>query len=232
MWASRDFESPYPENPPGDFGASAERASPLSSHILQSVPTASTLFKPGDMRRLYRVEQGAVCHYIRWADGSHDVIEFAFPGDIIGLGKLGTHVSTAQAMVETVVSELDDADVERALESDHKLYLRLAAAGEREFEYLRDQALNAGRRSPVQRLAGYLAAASSMSGREGRDVAFVSNEISSGFVAERLKMDIATLEAALLSLKKQGLIEPTADGGLRLTDVAALEALADDAAVA
>lgn len=223
----RDFEALYSENPGSDVAVLPRPATSRPLRIVQNVPTSSTLFKPGDARQLYRVEQGAICHYIRWADGSHDVIEFAFPGDIIGLGKLGKHVSTAQAMVETVVSELDDADVTEALETDHKLYLRLAAAGEREFEFLRDQALNAGRRSPLQRLAGYLAAASYMSGREGHEPAFVSNEISSGFVAERLGMDIDALAATLVKLEKQGLIEPTGDGGLRLTDVAALEALAD-----
>lgn len=213
---------------PGELESISLTPSP-SGHILQNVATASILFKPGDERRLYRVEQGAICHYIQWANGSHDVIEFAFPGDVIGLGNLRTHVSTAQAMVETIVSELEDADLDQALKSDHKLYLRLAAAGEREFEYLREKTLSGGKRTAVERLASYLVAISELAAREGRDPTFVSNEISSGFVASRLQMDIDTLAATLVLLEKQGLVEPMPDGGLRLIDVSALETLADAA---
>lgn len=40
------------------------------------------LFQVGDTHaRLYRVERGAVCHYISSDDGRHEIIEFAFPAD-------------------------------------------------------------------------------------------------------------------------------------------------------
>ena len=65
------------------------------------VAIGAQLFQPGDHRRLYRVESGAICHYARLSEANEQVIEFAFPGDIIGLGYLPTHVSTAAAMVDT-----------------------------------------------------------------------------------------------------------------------------------
>ena len=90
------------DRPADDADPKLDRTNLAFRPILQKVPTGTILFKLGDQRRLYRVERGAVCHYIRWTNGRHDVIEFAFPGDIIGLGHLSTHVSTAHAMVETV----------------------------------------------------------------------------------------------------------------------------------
>src|SRR5262245_37985157 len=111
--------------------------------VLQTVDTGEILFQAGDERTLYRVERGAICHYMLWADGRHDVIEFAFPGDIVGLGHLKDHVSTAQAMVDTVVTLVPEHALSDALDRDDRLAFRLSAAVEREFDYLRDRAISA-----------------------------------------------------------------------------------------
>ena len=113
------------------------------------VAIGSELFQPGEPRQLYRVESGALCHYVQSAEGQYAIIEFAFPGDIIGLGYLTTHVSTAKAMVDTYVSVITDADLDRALTNDNRLYFRVAEAGEREFDYLRNKSLNAEPTDPT-----------------------------------------------------------------------------------
>lgn len=190
------------------------------------VGTGETLFAPAQMRRVYRVEEGAIFHYVRWTDGSHDLIEVAFPGDVVGLGNLSTHISTAQAMVESVVSILSDDEVEDLLDTSDTVPLLLASAGEREFDYIRDTTLNSGKRTPIERVANYLIAVADADRRNL--AAVVSDDILSGFVAERLQMSVDTLAAALVGLQHKGLVEP-ADGGLKITDVAELERLASAA---
>jgi CRP/FNR family transcriptional regulator len=199
-------------------------AQPADDKTPWTLATGSSLFRPGDARRVYRIERGAVCHYMRWGDGRHEVLEFAFPGDIVGLGHLATHVSTAQAMVATTVRIVDEAELARELESNSSLSFKLAAAGEREFDFLRSKALSVSLRGPIQRLANYLLAISSMA--EERSI--VTSEVSSGVVAERLNMSIDMLSLALLSLQKSGLVEPVA-GRLKILDVRALETVADTA---
>jgi CRP/FNR family transcriptional regulator len=199
-----------------------------SDVVLQNVETGEILFQGGDERTLYRVESGAVCHYMLWADGSHDVIEFAFPGDIVGLGHLSHHVSTAQAMVDTVVSLVSDDELQAALDTDDRLSFRLAAAVEREFDHLRDKTLSEPARPAAARVANFLLAISSMNGPEGRDRDLISDDITAGFVAERLDMSIEKLGAALLSLKKQGAVKETSSG-LRIVDADVLQKLADAA---
>src|SRR6185312_13232440 len=108
-----------------------------SAHV-RRLARGETLFHAGDARdQLYRVERGALCHYMRWDDGHHEVIEFAFPGDIIGFGHLATHTSTAQAVAKTIVSRISEAEFEQLLETDGQLAARFAAAGDREFEFMR-----------------------------------------------------------------------------------------------
>ena len=197
-------------------------------HVLQNASIGSILFQPGDVRRLYHVESGALCHYMHWSDGRLEIIEFAFPGDIIGLGKLSHGLSTAKATVATVVTIIAEPDLERMLLADHQLSLRHSIAGEREFDYLRDKAINTRKRSPVERVASYLVVVANVNLTEGRDAMLVPNEICSGFVAERLQMSVDTLTIALLNLQKKGLIAATT-GGLRITNFTELESFADAA---
>jgi CRP/FNR family transcriptional regulator len=214
-----------------DPGIEGGKPSPAPSDpglVLQTVATGEILFQPGNTRTLYRIERGTVCHYMLWTDGRHDVIEFAFPGDIVGLGHLAHHVSTAQAMVDTVVSLVPEETFSAALESDDRLSFRLASAVEREFDYLRDKALTAEPTPAAARVANFLLALSSMNGPEGRDPDLISDDITAGFVARQLDMSIDKLSAALLCLKKEGAVRDT-PAGLQIVDPLTLQRLADAA---
>lgn len=204
---------------------SALRESDLT---LQTVDTGEILFQAGEPRMLYRIERGALCHYMLWSDGRHEVIEFAFPGDIVGLGHLGHHVSTAQAMVDTVVSLVSEAEFEAATASDDRLSFRLASAVEREFEYLRDKAVAKKHVPAAVRVANFLLALSAMNNPEGRDPYLIPDELTAGFVAEKLEMSIEHLGAALLHLKKEGAVRETSTG-LRIVDPLTLQKVADAA---
>ncbi len=204
----------------------AERSVPVTAAPERTLAGGEVLFQAGDTRaRLYRVERGALCHYRRWDDGRCEIIEFAFPGDIIGFGHLEAHISTAQAMIETVVSTVTTQEFEGALAGDDHLAARLAAAADREFDFLRDRAVASGKGKPVERLASFLAALSHLSANEGRDPMLVTDEISSGLVAEHLDMTIDVLVGALRELERRGVVRSTAKG-LRIANISGLEDLA------
>jgi CRP/FNR family transcriptional regulator len=193
---------------------------------VRTLSSGEILFQTGDTRsRMYRVERGALCHYYRWEDGTHEIIEFAFPGDIVGLGHLDTHVSTAQAIAETTVSFVSEEELERELANDGQLASRAAAAGDREFDFMRLQAVKSGQDKPVERVASFLSALSHISAMEGRDPTLVTDEIPSGFVADHLHMSIEGLAGALRELERRGMVRPT-DEGLRIADVTELDRLA------
>jgi CRP/FNR family transcriptional regulator, anaerobic regulatory protein len=192
----------------------------------RALTSGEVLFQAGDTRtHLYRVERGALCHYARWNDGRREIIEFAFPGDIIGLGHLEAHISTAQAMVDTVVSIVPAYEFERALDRDGPLAARLAAAADREFDYLRERAITCGKGKPVERLASFLSVLSHIGADEGRDPALVTDEVASGVVAEQLDMTIDGLAQALRELERRGMVHATNEG-LHIDDVSGLEMLA------
>ncbi len=217
-----------PRAPGKERCAASDRCTSIAAPV-RELARGEVLFQLGDTRaKLYRVERGALCHYIRWDDGRREIIEFAFPGDIVGFGYLESHISTAQAVVETAVSQFAPEDFERAAETDGQLASRLAASADREFDFLRAQAVKAGEGKPVERVASFLAALSHMSASEGRDPSLVTDEISSGFVAEQLAMTVDGLARALRELEQRGMVRPTPQG-LRIPDIDALEKMADAA---
>jgi CRP/FNR family transcriptional regulator, anaerobic regulatory protein len=185
------------------------------------------LFRTGDPHgELYRVERGSLCHYICWHGGGYEIIEFVYPGGILGFGHIAAHVSTAKATVRTKISIVTPQEFECALRTDGQLAARVAAAADREFDYLRFRAMEAVSNKPTDQLASFLVALSRLSAQEGRDARLIPDEIPSGAVAERLAMSIDGLASALRKLEAWGLVAPSATG-LRIVNLAALEKLAD-----
>jgi CRP/FNR family transcriptional regulator len=202
---------------------------PVRSGGVRRLARGETLFHAGDRRgQLFRVERGALCHYLRFDDGHHEVIEFAFPGDIIGFGHLAQHATTAQAVAKTIVSPISDEEFEQLLETDGQLAARFAAAGDREFDFMRARSIGDNQGKPAKRVASFLAAMSRLSADEGRDPNVITDEFSSGVVAEHLNMSLDTLASVLRELEAQGMVTE-ADKGLRIVDIEALETFADAA---
>jgi CRP/FNR family transcriptional regulator len=185
------------------------------------------LFREGERKtHVYRVESGVVCVYQpRW-NGHRADIEFAFPGDLLGLGYLDAHAFTARATVETRVTCLPLSAVHSLVEHDPKAREKLADAIERDLETVRDDLVKAGHRQPIARVAALLVALSHGSKLEGMDPTIVSDSMKCGYVAGQLSMSIDFLASILVELQKSGLIE-TCPQGLRLKDLEALERLAD-----
>ena len=151
------------------------------------------------------------------------------PGDIIGFGHLAEHTSTAQAVAKTIVSPISEEEFEQLLETDGQLAARFAAAGDREFDFMRARSIDSNRGKPAKRVASFLAAMSRLSADEGRDPDVITDEFSSGAVAEHLNMSLDALASVLRELQATGHGGADAGNGLRIADIDALETFADAA---
>jgi CRP/FNR family transcriptional regulator, anaerobic regulatory protein len=185
------------------------------------------LFGVGEPKsKLYVVETGALAVYEpRW-NGHRAVIEFAFPGDVVGLGFLNTHACSARATTDTRVRCLPLSAQDRLKAGDARTQSRLADAIEREIEFLRESSVRFSRQNPLGRLAAFLLTLSRENEQEGRDPTVLAQPLDCGVVADFLALSIERLGSLLVELERRGLIEPLGPHGLRLTNVAGLEGLA------
>lgn len=205
--------------------------------ILRSIPAKKVtfgilrvnelLFGIGEPKsQLYVVETGALALYEPSWNGHRAIIEFAFPGDLVGLGFLQTQTCSARATVETRVQCLPLSAEDHLFADDPRAEARLADAIEREVEFLRKSSVRFNRQNPLGRLAAFLLTVSRENEQEGRDPTLLAQTLDCGVVADLLALSVERLGSLLVQLERRGLIETCAPQGLRLMDIAALETLA------
>lgn len=197
-----------------------------AAEAVRELQAAEILFHDGDRRRsVWRVTEGSLCHFIRWEDGRHEVIEFVFAGELIGFGHLDRYVSSVRAMTPTTLVEVDDAAFEGELARDPRLAMRFAASGDREFEVLRRKALSATSNDPLPRAAAFLSAVAQISAGEDRTGGFIPDDAVNEWSAEHIGLSVTALKGIVEGLERQGLMKPVA-GGHVVVDAKALDALA------
>jgi CRP/FNR family transcriptional regulator len=193
--------------------------------------TGENLFHEGDPKtQLHKIATGLIGVYRPRLGRVDEIIEFAFPGDVLGLGYLDHHIHTARALVTTRVQCFRLASLDDLTQHDVRANHRHADAVQREFAYRRDLLTSANRQNAIGRVAAFLLAISDFNADEGHDPAIVSDTMKCGVVAEWLKLDLDDLQRALVELEKRCLIAPSPGRGIRLLDLQRLEVLAGGSA--
>jgi CRP/FNR family transcriptional regulator, anaerobic regulatory protein len=206
---------------PGDVAAAA------ADGAIRAVRASEFLFRTGDLRtHVFRVESGSICLYESGRTDRKSVVEFLFPGDFVGLGFLEKHCLNARALLDTSVTSLTLDAAAEVIRNDAKAKGKLAAAIEREFEIRREELRGAGQRQPAERVAALLVTSARTNIQQGRAPDLIEDSWRCGVIADLLRLSLDELTAILLELERRGLIKATAEG-LRLRDIAGLEALAD-----
>jgi CRP-like cAMP-binding protein len=200
----------------------------LAQGLLRRVETKELLFAEGDtVSHLYRIETGAIALNKVLADGRRQVVGFAYPGDLIGLGVEGEHVMNAQAVKPTRVRCLPVATLRQCMAEDAALGVKLYEALARELAATRDLMLTTGQRSAIERVAGFLLAFSRRNQRNGQDPTRFELPMTRADIGDFLGLTIETVSRTFTKLKQLDLIELPCSNQVRLLDIEALKGLAD-----
>src|SRR5262245_13522859 len=133
----------------------------LDAHIarapLRTVEAKEHVFAEGDDRsHLYLVETGAICLYKVLPDGRRQVLGFAYPGDVVGLGPLGEHQFNAQATKPSRLRSLPLGTVHQIARHDPELALKLYEMISQELAAAHDLLLTTGQRPALERVPAVL----------------------------------------------------------------------------
>jgi CRP/FNR family transcriptional regulator, anaerobic regulatory protein len=221
-----------------DYTGKAARALPVSqpptlderlSHAAaRRIAAKEHVFCEGDARdHVFRIEDGVIALYKTLPDGRRQIIDFAYPGDLIGLGVLDEHVLSAQATTAAKVRCLSAGALERMAESDAGLALKLYKSVCHELAATRSLLVTVGQRSAIERLAAFLLALHRRTAAGGSSTVTLAMRRSD--IADLLGLTIETVSRTLTKLRTMGIID-IEQGGTRveLCDLMRLADLANE----
>jgi CRP/FNR family transcriptional regulator len=200
----------------------------LAQGSLRRVEAKEFVFAEGDpTTHLFRVETGAIALYKILADGRRQIVGFAYPGDLIGLGAQGEHAMNAQAIKPTRLRCLPVAALHQSAIKDPTLGFKLYEALARELAATRDLMLTTGQRSATERVVSFLLALSRRNERNGQDPADIELPMTRADIGDFLGLTIETVSRTFTKLKMLGVIELPQSNRVRLVAIDELETLAD-----
>lgn len=200
---------------------------PLSMGTLKLLKAREHVFTAGDSRtHVYKIESGAVCLYKIMPDGRRQVIDFAYPGDFIGLGSEAEYTVNGQALEPTRLKCVPVATLSRMAAADPALGMKLYEAISRELAATQDHLFTIGQRSAAERVACFLLALSRRNARRGQDATTVVLPMTRSDIADFLGLTIETVSRTLTKLRAASLIDLKQCTLVRLLDIVQLERLA------
>ncbi|KWT65249.1 transcriptional regulator, Crp/Fnr family [Hyphomicrobium sulfonivorans] len=210
----------------GDGSSVAEQRLP-SATVRRLIAKEHVFCEGDDREQVFQVEEGVIAVYKTLPDGRRQIIDFAYPGDLIGLGVLDEHVLSAQATVPSKVKCLSAAALERIAESDARLALKLYKSVCHELAATRSLLITVGQRSAIERVCAFLVALHRRTAEA--ESATVDLAMRRSDIADLLGLTIETVSRTLTKLRTMGVIE-IAQGGTRvqLCDLARLTDLANE----
>ena len=185
-------------------------------------------FRDGDaVSHVYQVEIGHVCIYKMMSDGRRQVIDFAYPGDLIGLGAMAEHAANAQATTRTRVRCMTLASFRQVMRDDATLGVKLYEALSRELLASRELLFTVSQRTATERLAGFLLALSRRNARNGEDAHEFVLPMTRNDIADFLGLTIETVSRTFTKFRTEGLIELAQSVLVTIVDDEALAQLAE-----
>jgi CRP/FNR family transcriptional regulator len=199
----------------------------LAQGSLRRVEAKEFVFAEGDpTTHLFRVEAGVVALYKVLIDGRRQIVGFAYPGDLIGLGAQDEQVMNAQAIRPSRLRCMPIATLHQSASRNATLAFHLYEAVTRELAAARDLMLITGQRNATERVAGFLVAFSRRNVRNGLDPTAIELPMTRTDIGDFLGLTIETVSRTFSKLKAMGLIELPQSNRVRLLDIDELEILA------
>jgi CRP/FNR family transcriptional regulator len=175
---------------------------------VKTLPAKEHLFCEGDpATHVYRVEAGHIVLYRTMSDGRRQVVDFAYPGDIVGLGSLDEHGCHAQASTKTVVRCLPVQQIWELAANNPRIGLKLYEAISRELTASRELLFTVSQRTATERLAAFLIGLSNRNERRGQNPCEIVLPMTRSDIADFLGLTIETVSRTFTRFRAEGLID-------------------------
>lgn len=204
---TRTFTQPLTDEPLATAAHGAFEQSVMDSATRICGRKEHVFFEGDIVSHIYKVEAGHVCIYRLLSDGRRQVVDFAFPGDFIGLGASGEHALNAQAIETTRLRCLPVSVLRNVVSDNPQLGLELYEAISRELGATRELLMSVSHRNAQERIAGFLLALFQRNASRGDDVATIVLPMTRADIADFLGLTIETVSRTFTKFRALGLIQ-------------------------
>jgi CRP/FNR family transcriptional regulator len=204
----------------------------LADHLVAGAPriinAREHIYREGDTAsHVYRIESGHVCIYRMVPDGRRQVLDFAYPGDIIGLGELRSHAANAQASTKARIRCIPVSTLHEITRNDQRIGMLLYDAMSQELQAARELLFTVSQRTAAERVAAFLSALSRRNARRHEDASQIVLPMTRADIADYLGLTIETVSRTFTKFRVEGLIDLEQFILVTILNPDALAALAD-----
>ena len=161
------------------------------------------------------------------ADGKRQIFDFAFPGDVIGLGASETYSYCAQTIGAAKLKSMPLSSLyERAIR-DPAFGIVLYKAVSKELDATRDLMMTLGQLGALKRVATFLLILAKRNAFAGEDPCILQLPMTRSDIADLLGLTIETVSRSLTNLRRRNLIEIIQSSRIRILDIERLRNLAE-----
>jgi len=184
------------------------------------------LFREGDAAQFcFKVVAGAVRSCRLLADGRRHVAEFFLRGDFIGLAAEPAYPFTAEAVTDATLLRFPHIAIEKMISLQPSLGKWQVELLCRNLSSAQQQMLLLGRKNAIERIASFLL----LMADRGHDTGHVSLPMTRSDIADHLGLTTETVSRIFGQLRSQRVIELRGASHVLVSDIDALEVLAQAA---
>ncbi len=202
----------------------------LKTGAARTLEAKEHVFHEGDnASHVYRVEAGCICVYRLMPNGRRQVTDFAWPGDLIGLGVVQEHTSNAEALTLSRVCSVPMASLYAHARGDAQFSLKLFEQVSHELSEARQMLATLNQRSACEKVAAFLVALSQRNERNGADPHQLLLPMTRTDIADFLGLTIETVSRTLTKFRLKGLIDLAQCAHVTIKNMMGLSELAEGA---
>jgi len=207
----------------------AAAESGLERGSIRRVKAKEQIFCDGDPRtHVFRVEQGVITLSKLLSDGRRQIIDFAYPGDYIGLGVLPDYVFDAQATCAAKVRCLSTSALEQEAATDASLALKLYKAVSAELTAARSLLVSVGQKTAMERISAFLLNLVARNQKSGAEAGVVRLPMRRSDIGDLLGLTIETVSRMITKLRMMRVIDVVNGTEVRILNRGRLEELAGE----
>jgi CRP/FNR family transcriptional regulator len=186
------------------------------------------LFQEGDdAGNVYNILGGILKLYKLLPDGRRQITGFVHPGDFIGIAASGIYSYSAEAITDVALCRFPRRQLYLLFDRFPKLEGRLLGITTDELTAAQDQMLLLGRKTAAEKLASFLLSLGTRMNGEGGEEKPIPVPMTRSDVADYLGLTVETVSRTLSRLKKSGLIEISEARRITITQLDALQDIAE-----